>query len=563
MRRIRNIRLGLRLGLSFALVAGLMCVSVVVSILALATQQRDIRVLADDVQLVHAVSELEYLAADVGGRQTAYAFEASLSRVAANGDSPSRKAFLESTSEFERQLAELTARRPDPAFEPGLAELAKSFQAFTTLDQEIFTKVRSSDPADRARANQLVLGAEVATIQRLVGSAHDLATIAEQQGEQARVDAAAAAARAQLGIVVAGLLALGASAALAVLITRSVSRPLAATVRILDRVAGGDLTVRLADQSGDEVGQLGRALNEALDRMATTVLTISGGSQSLSASSEELSAVSLQMSSSAEEVAAQAVTVSAAAEQVSGSIQAVSTAGEQLSASIQEIARNTAQATRVATAAVDIAEATTGAVSKLGASSTEIGDVVKVISSIAEQTNLLALNATIEAARAGDAGKGFAVVATEVKELARRTATSTAEIRTQVQAIQNDTQDAVTAITQITSVIREIHDTQTVIAAAVEEQAATTQEIGRASVDVAAGSAEIAENITGVASAARENTRAVDETHRAADELARLAVELQGLVGQFILPAQPAPARVAPGPAGGPVPARELAYAGA
>ncbi|HEY3004771.1 MAG TPA: hypothetical protein VGJ44_20660, partial [Kribbellaceae bacterium] len=83
-----------------------------------------------------------------------------------------------------------------------------------------------------------------------------------------------------------------------------------------------------------------------------------------------------------------------------------------------------------------------------------------------------------------------------------------------------------------------------------------------ASVDVAGGSAEIAENITRVASAARENTRAVGETHRAADELARLAVELQGLVGQFILPAQPAPARVAPGPAGGPVPARELAYAG-
>jgi len=369
-------------------------------------------------------------------------------------------------------------------------------------------------------------------------------------------------------MIITGLLALGVSAVLAVLITRSVSRPLRTTMRLLDRVAGGDLTVRLADQSDDEVGRLGRALNETLERMATTVQTISGGSQSLSASSVELSAVSQQMSSSAEEVAAQAVTVSAAAEQVSGSIQAVSTAGEQLSASIREIARNTAQATRVATAAVDIAEATTGAVSRLGASSTAIGDVVKVISSIAEQTNLLALNATIEAARAGDAGKGFAVVATEVKELARRTATSTAEIRTQVQAIQNDTQDAVTAITQITSVIREIHDTQTVIAAAVEEQAATTQEIGRASADVAGGSAEIAENITGVASAARENTRAVGETHRAADELARLAVELQGLVGQFILPAQPAPARVAPGPAGpagpagGPVPARELAYAG-
>ena len=112
--------------------------------------------------------------------------------------------------------------------------------------------------------------------------------------------------------------------------------------------------------------------------------------------------------------------------------------------------------------------------SRLGTSSAEIDNVIKLITSIAEQTNLLALNATIEAARAGEAGKGFAVVASEVKDLAQETARATGDISARVEAIQKDTGGAAASISGVTEVIGQIDSYQSAIASAVEQQSATT-----------------------------------------------------------------------------------------
>jgi methyl-accepting chemotaxis protein len=169
----------------------------------------------------------------------------------------------------------------------------------------------------------------------------------------------------------------------------------------------------------------------------------------------------------------------------------------------------------------------------LGASSQEIGNVVKVITSIAEQTNLLALNATIEAARAGEAGKGFAVVANEVKELAQETARATEDIARRVEAIQADTGGAVGAIGEISTIIGSINDYQLTIASAVEEQTATTNEMSRNVAEAATGSGEIAANITGVASASSSTTEAVTQARGAIDDMARMAAELHTQVARF------------------------------
>jgi methyl-accepting chemotaxis protein len=159
-----------------------------------------------------------------------------------------------------------------------------------------------------------------------------------------------------------------------------------------------------------------------------------------------------------------------------------------------------------------------------------IGGVVKTITSIAEQTNLLALNATIEAARAGEVGKGFAVVANEVKELAKETARATEDIGGKISAIQQDTRLAIDAIRHIQAIITRINEIQTSIASAVEEQTATTREIGRNVTEAAKGTSEIAANITGVADAAGNTSKRAHEANGEIDVLRQLSASLEGLV---------------------------------
>jgi methyl-accepting chemotaxis protein len=296
-------------------------------------------------------------------------------------------------------------------------------------------------------------------------------------------------------------------------------------------LAGETLDLKVSaiyDNEGDFLGPM--VTWEIISDKVKLVEDLSEASSQLAAASAQLNASAVQMSASSEEMGAQSGNASTSAEEVAKGVETVATNTEEMLASIKEIARNANEASTMSNETRDQAQATNEIIQKLGNSSQEIGNVIKVISSIAQQTNLLALNATIEAARAGDAGRGFAVVANEVKELAKQTATATEDITNKIGSIQDDSEGAVGAIGEISGSIDKLNDIAGSIAASVEEQLATTNEMARVVQESNEGVRGIASNVNAVNEASGQVAGGSDQVLTAAKGLQELAETLQGLV---------------------------------
>lgn len=281
----------------------------------------------------------------------------------------------------------------------------------------------------------------------------------------------------------------------------------------------------------DETGRVNKVVGISTDVTAQQkmILSIQETAETLASASSELTATATEMTNTSNKTSSESENAARVAEEVAAGVQTVATNMEEMVASIKEIGRSTNESAQMAKTTLLKAQESNAIVTKLGVSSQEIGDVIKVISSIAQQTNLLALNATIEAARAGEAGKGFAVVANEVKELAKQTAKATDDITHKIGAIQTDTKGAVEAIAGISQAVEKLNGLSGVIATAVEEQTATTNEISRVVVESKKGVESIADTVKTVSMVANASSVSSNQTLSASKELGQLAEKLSAL----------------------------------
>ncbi|MFC7332368.1 methyl-accepting chemotaxis protein [Rhodocista pekingensis] len=339
-----------------------------------------------------------------------------------------------------------------------------------------------------------------------------------------------------------------------------VARPIRACVAFAEGIAAGRFDQALEVRQVDEVGVLADSLRtmqadlvrrnaqraedqkraeserraamlQLADDLESRVMSVVEG---VDGAARSMGGTAQSMTNTATQTSQQATIVAAASEEANVNVQTVAAATEELSGSIREIGQQVNRSAEIARTAVEAAQQANGQVLGLNDAAMKIGTVVQLIQSIAAQTNLLALNATIEAARAGEAGKGFAVVAGEVKNLATQTAKATEEIAAQVSDMQRVTSETTTVIKGVGSIIGQIDEISTTIAAAVEQQNSATLEIARNVQQAANGTQQVTSNIDGVRQAASEARESSSQVLKVSGQLADESTRLRDVVTAFL-----------------------------
>jgi methyl-accepting chemotaxis protein len=307
-----------------------------------------------------------------------------------------------------------------------------------------------------------------------------------------------------------------------VLVGRGVSRPIAALVPELNKLAGGDFNITLPGTGRkDEIGEISKAIEMVVDKVGSTIGDIKISATEVTGASAEISTSTTDLSQRTEEQAA--------------SLEQTSAAMHQMAATVRKNAENARQANVFSEETNSVAErggAVVGdavkAMAKIEESSRKISDIIGVIDEIARQTNLLALNAAVEAARAGEAGRGFAVVASEVRNLAQRSSQAAKDIKNLITNSNGQVKDGVDLVNKAGLSLNEI-------VASIKKVAAVIQEISNASHEQATGIEEINRALNQMDETTQQNSALVEENAATAKTLEEQAKSMDERVASFRL----------------------------